>query len=58
MKKLNIIISNAPMQNGNRGCVALSISSMFILDKILSNNDISYIFIYRKVDIQNIKNTK
>lgn len=44
MKKLNIIISNAPMQNGNRGCVALSISSMFILDKILSNNDISYIF--------------
>ena len=32
------------MQNGNRGCVALSISSMYILDEILSNKNISYIF--------------
>ena len=44
MKKLNIIISNAPMQNGNRGCVALSISSMYIIDEILSKYGISYKF--------------
>lgn len=44
MERLNIIISNAPMQNGNRGCVALSISSMYVLDEILSNKNISYTF--------------
>lgn len=44
MERLNIIISNAPMQNGNRGCVALSISSMYIIDEILSKKNIPYIF--------------
>ena len=32
------------MQNGNRGCVALSISSMCVLDEILSNKNIPYKF--------------
>lgn len=44
MKNLNIIIANAPVCNGNRGCVALSISSMFIIDDILSSKNISYKF--------------
>lgn len=44
MKNLNIIIANAPVCNGNRGCVALSISSMFIIDDILSKRNISYKF--------------
>lgn len=44
MERLNIIISNALMQNGNRGCVALSISSMYVLDEILSNKNIPYTF--------------
>lgn len=44
MERLNIIISNAPMQNGNRGCVALSISSMYIIDEILSKKNIHYTF--------------
>ena len=44
MKKLNIIIANALVCNGNRGCVALSISSMFIIDDILSSKNISYKF--------------
>lgn len=44
MKNLNIIIANAPIYNGNRGCVALSISSMFIIDDILSKKNISYRF--------------
>lgn len=44
MKNLNIIIANAPVCNDNRGCVALSISSMFIIDDILSKKNISYKF--------------
>lgn len=44
MKKLNIIIANAPMYNGNRGCVALSLSSMYLIDKILSSKNIPYTF--------------
>lgn len=44
MKKLNIIIANAPMYNGNRGCVALSVSSMYLIDKILSSANIPYTF--------------
>lgn len=38
MKKLNIILGNAPTNNGNRGCVALSITSMYLLDKVLSEH--------------------
>ena len=34
MKK--IIIANAPINNGNRGCVALSITAMAIIDKIFA----------------------
>jgi polysaccharide pyruvyl transferase WcaK-like protein len=30
----NIILANAPINNGNRGCVALSITTMIIIDKI------------------------
>lgn len=41
MKTLNIIIANAPVCNGNRGCVALSISSMFIINDMLSKKNIS-----------------
>lgn len=40
MKTLNIIIANAPVYNGNRGCVALSISSMFIINDMLSKKNI------------------
>lgn len=44
MKEINIIIANAPMYNGNRGCVALSISSMYIIDDILTKVGYSYKF--------------
>lgn len=40
MKK--IILSNAPINNGNRGCVALSITSMYIIDKIFRNAGVNY----------------
>lgn len=68
--KLNIIIGNAPIHNGNRGCVALSISTMFILDKILNDNNLDYClylcdssldnegeYIYDYIDKQIIYNT-
>lgn len=42
MKKLNIILANAPINNGNRGCVALSITSIYLLDEILKKNGINY----------------
>lgn len=40
----DIILANAPINNGNRGCVALSITSMFIIDKILKDAGITYTF--------------
>lgn len=33
MKK--IVLANAPINNGNRGCVALSYCSIYLLDKVL-----------------------
>lgn len=38
----NIVLANAPMRIGNKGCVALSISSIYIIDKILSEKGLSY----------------
>lgn len=44
MEKIIIIIGNALMKNGNRGCVALSISTMFLIDRILTERAIEYEF--------------
>lgn len=41
-KHYNIILANAPINNGNRGCVALSITSIYIIHKLLKGNNISY----------------
>ena len=41
-KHYNIILANAPINNGNRGCVALSITSIYIINKLLKENSISY----------------
>lgn len=41
-KHYNIILANAPIVLGNKGCVALSFSSIYIIDKILSEKNISY----------------
>lgn len=42
VKKLNIILGNAPINNGNRGCVALSYTSIYLIDKVLSEAGIKY----------------
>ena len=34
---MKILITNAAVNNGNHGCVALSLSSMYIIDKILND---------------------
>ena len=39
---MKIILSNAPINNGNRGCVALSYSVMFLLDELLRSKGIEY----------------
>ncbi len=41
MKK-NIILANSPINNGNRGCVALSITSIYLLDEILKKHNVDY----------------
>lgn len=41
-KNVSIILANAPINNGNRGCVALSISSMYIIDEILTKVGVKY----------------
>ena len=42
MERKIIVLANAPMNNGNRGCVALSISALYLIDKILSDSNIEY----------------
>lgn len=41
---MNIILANSSVISGNRGCVALCISSMYIIDEILSKKNIHYTF--------------
>lgn len=41
---MNIIIANAPINNANRGCVALSLSTIFLIAGILSERKIKYKF--------------
>lgn len=41
-KNVSIILANAPINNGNRGCVALSVSSMYIIDEILTKAGVNY----------------
>ncbi|MDY6131352.1 MAG: polysaccharide pyruvyl transferase family protein [Prevotella sp.] len=44
MKKLNIILGNAPINNGNRGCVALVYSALFLIDSVLTEKGVEYQF--------------
>lgn len=41
-KHYNIILANAPILNGNRGCVALTISALSIIDRIMKESNVSY----------------
>ena len=43
-KHLNIVISNAPINNGNRGCVALGISAMCLIADVLREANVDYTF--------------
>lgn len=43
-RHLNIVLANCPINNGNRGCVALSISVMAIIDELLSDKGVNYTF--------------
>lgn len=39
---MNIILANAPVKNGNRGCVALSITMMSLIDEVIRNAGVKY----------------
>jgi polysaccharide pyruvyl transferase WcaK-like protein len=41
-KELKIILANAPIKNGNRGCVALSITTLYLIDKVLTRMGKNY----------------
>lgn len=41
---MNIILSNCAVNNGNRGCVALGVSIMYLIDKLLNKNNIPHVF--------------
>lgn len=42
LKTKTIILSNAPLQNGNKGCVALCFSMMYLIDIIMSQKRTPY----------------
>lgn len=39
---INIILANAPVKNGNRGCVALSITMMALINEVMKNAGVKY----------------
>ena len=39
---MNIILANATIANGNRGCTALAITTVHILQKLLSEAKVDY----------------
>lgn len=41
---MNIVLSNCAINNGNRGCVALSLTTMFLLDKLLEDHNVPHTF--------------
>ena len=42
MKKRTIILANASVRNGNRGCLALAYSAIYLIHTILSKSNIDY----------------
>lgn len=42
INKKRIILANATLQSGNKGCVALCYSTMYLIDLIMSEKQISY----------------
>lgn len=42
MKEINIILANAPINDINRGCVALTISSIYLIDRVCKEERIAY----------------
>lgn len=53
---MNILLTNCAVNNGNRGCVALSVSTMFILDKILNEYNIPHVFFLPQSGYKNQEN--
>lgn len=41
-KPIKIILANAPIRSGNRGCTALTITTMYIIDKLFQERGVDY----------------
>lgn len=41
-KTIKLILANAPLQNGNRGCSALTYSAIYLIDKVLKESNRDY----------------
>lgn len=53
-RKINIVLANAPIANGNLGCVALSYTAMYLVDCVMRDSGIPYQLYL--TDAQNKKN--
>lgn len=42
MQKKRIILANAAVRSGNKGCAALSYTALYFIDKVMSENDVDY----------------
>lgn len=42
MRKKRIILANAAINSGNKGCAALCYTAMYFIDKVLSDNHVDY----------------
>ena len=43
-RKYKIILANSTIANGNRGCVALCVSAMALIDELMSKESCDYVF--------------
>ena len=50
--KINIILANSTINNGNRGCVALSVAAMTLIDELTSEYGIGYSLYLPDCDIK------
>lgn len=54
MKSFNIILANTPIDNGNRGCVALTMATAYLVDKVFSEQGINYHLYILDSNLENV----
>lgn len=49
---VKIVLANAPLQNGNRGCAALTVSLLYIINRLFENSNVSVEFLLPDAQIK------